>query len=183
MKLITDRTQTDVDNINIDSSTTSKGAYNYTDLNRVETKVKELNEYLKTYNYMTETLSTKLDWAMTDKFNQSNNNNNRYLSNLRKIRQALATIPTTPQVPSTMANLTYDKANDIEKMLIDIEMLIHGLENYQVFSGVSNSGQVRLYQNRFRHFYEYTDFNISTWGDFSNETWADLEDITWGDFE
>ena len=47
-------------------------------------------------------------------------------------------------------NLNYVKANDIEKILTDIEDLIHGMEQYFVYSGVANSGQSRMWQNRFR---------------------------------
>lgn len=154
--MITDRTQSDVTNLNIDSSTASKGAYNYTDLNRVESKVKELNDLLVSYNYMS-ALTTKLNWAITDKFNV--NDSTRYLNNIKAIRNALATYTTTPQVPSTMAYLTYQKANDIEKILVDIEVLLISMENWFVYSGVANSGQNRVWQNRFRHFYTYPDYS------------------------
>ena len=179
--MITDRTQSDVTNLNIDSSTASKGAYNYTDLNRVEAKVKELNDLLVSYNYMS-ALTTKLNWAITDKFNV--NDSTRYLNNIKAIRNALATYTTTPQVPSTMANLTYQKANDIEKILVDIEHLLISMENWFVYSGVANSGQNRVWQNRFRHFFSYPNYggDISTWTDFADDTWADLGDMTWGDF-
>lgn len=150
--MITNRTQSDVNNIDINSTTPSKGAYNYTDLNRVETKVKELNDLLVSYSYMA-SLTTKLDWTYTDLFKQSDAI--RYLNNIKAIRNALAQYNTTPQVPSTMANLTYQKANDIEKILVDVEKLLISMENWFVYSGVSNSGQRRLWQNRFRHYFTY----------------------------
>ena len=153
--MITDRTQADVNSLDIDSTTPSTGAYNYTDLNRVESKVKELNDLLATYSYMS-ALTTKLDWSVTDKFNQTNAT--RYLNNVRAIRSALATYSTTPLVPSTMVNLTYEQANDIEKILVDIENLLISMENWFVYSGVSNSGQRRLWQNRFRHFFTYPSY-------------------------
>ena len=126
------------------------GAYNYTDLNRVEAKVKELNDILVTAKYMT-TLTTKLDWTHSDIFTQTDAE--RYLSNINAVRNALAVKPTTPQTPTTMNRLTYSTANDIEKILVDINDLVVGLRNWFVYSGVSNSGQRRLWQNRFRHFY------------------------------
>lgn len=49
-----------------------------------------------------------------------------------------------------MANLTYKRANNIEKVLVDVETLIRAMENWFVYSGVSKSGQNRLWQNRFR---------------------------------
>lgn len=146
--MITDRTQTDVNSIDPDATTVSKGAYNYTDLNRVEDKVKELNEMLISYRYMNEELVTKLDWTLTDKFNETDSQ--RYLGNVQKIRNALVVTSATPDVPATMHKLTYEQANNIEKILVDIETLIFGIQGYFVYSGVSNSGQVRLWQNRFR---------------------------------
>lgn len=94
--MITDRTQADTTSINKNGTVVQKGAYNYTDLNRVEAKVKELNDILIASGYMT-SLTTKLDWSMTDKFNQ--NDSTRYLNNIQAIRSALAVKPTTPQVP------------------------------------------------------------------------------------
>lgn len=100
---------------------------------------------------MTTTLTTKLDWTYTDFFTVADGT--RYLNNIKAVRQALNVLSTTPQVPATMSKLTYKKANDIEQILVDIEQLVVSMENYFVYSGVSNSGQSRFWQNRFRHFY------------------------------
>lgn len=176
--MITDRTQADVDNVTLSSTTPQKGAYNYTDLNRVEAKVKELNDLLVTYNYMS-ALTTKLNWTYTDKFTPSDST--RYLNNVSAIRSALARYSTTPSVPNTMANLTYQKANDIEKILVDIETLLISMENWFVYSGVSNSGQRRLWQNRFRHYfaspsYDDGDYLSTETGDvLTTENGAELE--------
>lgn len=174
--MITDRTQADVESVNLNSTSPSKGAYNYTDLNRVEAKVKELNDLLVTYSYMS-SLTTKLNWAYTDLFKQSDAT--RYLNNVKAIRNALARYSTTPQVPSTMANLTYQGANDIEQILVDIETLLISMENWFVYSGVSNSGQRRLWQNRFRHYFSYPSYgnNLTTeTGDtITTESGEDLE--------
>lgn len=174
--MITDRTQADVESVNLNSTSPSKGAYNYTDLNRVEAKVKELNDLLVTYSYMS-SLTTKLNWTYTDLFKKSDAT--RYLNNVKAIRNALAQYSTTPQVPSTMANLTYQGANDIEKILVDIETLLISMENWFVYSGVSNSGQRRLWQNRFRHYFSYPIYgnNLTTeTGDtITTESGEDLE--------
>lgn len=149
--MITDRTQADVDSVTKNQTSVNKGAYNYTDLNRVENKVKELNTLLQSYNYIDETLTTKLDWSYSDKFNVSDMQ--RYLGNIQKIRNAFSTLQSTPLVPTTINYMSYETANNIEKILVDIEKLIYSMKNYFVYSGVANSGQVRLWQNRFRHFY------------------------------
>ena len=100
--MITNRTQADVDNVNLNSTSSSKGAYNYTDLNRVEGKVKELNDLLIQYNYMS-ALTTKLDWTVEDFFTPTDAT--RYLGNVQAIRNALATYEDTPQVPTTMERI------------------------------------------------------------------------------
>lgn len=148
--MITDRTQEDVTyaQTHKDSQIDLKGAYNNSDLNRVENKVKELDELLKKYNYITGIATVKLDWSKTDFFTPSDRI--RYLDNIKRIRQVYVVKSTTPQLPTTMNKLTYSQANNIEQILVDIENLIYGMEQYLVYSGVANSGQNRMWQNRFR---------------------------------
>ena len=97
--MVTDRTQADVDYAreNKDSATPLKGAYNYTDLNRVEGKVEELETLLSTYGYLDEDLTTKTDWNYTDFFTP--NNATRYLQNIEKIRNSIALTESTPDAP------------------------------------------------------------------------------------
>lgn len=170
--MITDRTQADVDSVDLTSTTPNKGAYNYTDLNRVEAKVKELNELLINYGYMTYTLTTKLDWTMLSMYWQ----NTRYLDNIKKLVNNFYTLSTTPQVPANMNKLTYQKANDIEQILVDIENLIHGMKHYFVYSNVANSGQPRLWQNGFRHRLAkvWSGLTETTWSEFGTERWEDI---------
>lgn len=91
----------------------TKGAYNYTDLNRVETAVVELSGRLGL------TLTTKVDWGLWDVPTQSQMN--RYLGNVRTIREKcaeLANISDLPPLPESMTGLTYDGANSIEITLV-----------------------------------------------------------------
>lgn len=175
--MVTDRTQADVDyaKSHIGGTTNLKGAYNHIDLNRVESKVAELEALLSSYNYFDQTLIVKLDWTYTDKFKPTDAQ--RYLSNIKKIRDAFYVLPTTPALPSTMQNLDYQKANDIEQILVDIESLINNMRNWFVYSGVSNSGQSRVWQNRFRR---YADMFNTTWNDLTETYWSDFEENeTW----
>lgn len=147
---ITDRTQSHVDRLkalrakgykNLSASEKSewegdaqKGAYNYTDLNRVESAVAEIAKTLGL------DLRTKTNWTKWDIPTQSEMD--RYLGNVRKIREALGggsgivggilgsftlgkdVLGTSkgdtsilPGLPDTMAGLTYEGANNIEKCL------------------------------------------------------------------
>ena len=132
MNLITNRTQADVDRLtelaskgfaNMTATEKAewlagmKGAYNYTDLNRVETAVRYLAELLGV------TVTVKTDWEVTDIPSQTDMA--RYLSNIRSLRKVNSALSTTPSVPDSMANLTYKTANDIEQILLDIEARIN----------------------------------------------------------
>ena len=83
-----------------------KGAYNYSDLNRVESAVAELSEHLQM------NLFTKTDWGMWDVPTQTDMS--RYVSNLQKVKEKYGA---NVEIPAAMNNLTHESANDIEKML------------------------------------------------------------------
>lgn len=87
----------------------TKGAYNYSDLNRVERAVAEISD-LAGLN-----LVTKTDWVMWDIPIESEMN--RYLENITVIRNLLADDASVPQPPASMSNLTYGDANNIETIL------------------------------------------------------------------
>ena len=87
----------------------AKGAYNYTDLNRVEAAVKELAEMLGL------TLTTKTDWTLWDVPVASDME--RYLGNVVAIRDACPVSVEFPDLPDSMNGLTYEGANHIEEVL------------------------------------------------------------------
>lgn len=89
---------------------TTKGAYNYSDLNRVERAVAELSD-LHGLN-----LTTKTDWGMWDIPTESDMA--RFLMNIKKVRQACMNPNEVSPAPESMSNLTYNDANNIEKILI-----------------------------------------------------------------
>lgn len=120
-----------------------KGAYNATDLNRVETAVAELSEiltnlpdevkaYAEAYGvawdaffdipYLVENIrtSTKTDWANGDI--PDIEDMERYLSNVKHLRNALEYA--TDELPSSMLNLTWRGANAIEKALVNLDAAI-----------------------------------------------------------
>lgn len=122
---ITDRSQSHIDRLNrlhakgwanmteaeqeewYDSA--AKGAYNYSDLNRVESAVKLLATVLGLE------LTTKTDWGLWDIPTESDMK--RYLSNVVAIRDACTSITSYPTLPSSMSGLTFKMANNIEKVL------------------------------------------------------------------
>jgi hypothetical protein len=91
------------------ATTATKGAYNYSDLNRVERAVAEISD-LRGLN-----LVTKTDWGMWDIPTESEMV--RYLNNIQKIRETLGDAADIPIPPASMNNLTYADANNIEIIL------------------------------------------------------------------
>jgi hypothetical protein len=85
----------------------TKGAYNYSDLNRVERAVAEISEIANLG------LVTKTNWAMWDVPTVSDMS--RYIENIRVIRTHYNI---NIDIPTTMNNLTYETANNIEKILL-----------------------------------------------------------------
>lgn len=64
----------------------------------------------------------------------------RYLQNVSGIRDAITVLKSTPDVPESMGQLTYDKANDIEKILLDVEKQIGVMESTFVACGPATCG-------------------------------------------
>lgn len=88
----------------------TKGGYNFSDLNRVELAVSELSD---TYGLG---LITKTDWTANDI--PSEQLMERYLSNIRMIRAVCPNPNSLPVLPTSMKGLTYEGANNIEKILV-----------------------------------------------------------------
>ena len=110
------------------TTTVTKGAYNYSDLNRVERTVKEISEKLGLH------LITNTDWAMWDIPRLADME--RYLYNIRVIKNAIAS---TTSLPTNMVGLTYNDANNIEKILLEAT---NKIKESAVFCGDIMCGEV-----------------------------------------
>lgn len=137
-ELIFDRTQGDVLN------KTPKGKYEYTDLNRIEEWCEYLAEILNSYSYNVN-ITVKTNWTRLDM---------PTVSKIERIRQNVLQLKNAyysfTQVPINLNFMTFEKANDIEKILNEIDILLVHMENYFVYCGVLNCGQNRMWQQRFR---------------------------------
>lgn len=97
----------------------TKGAYNHSDLNRVERAVAELSGHYKLG------LVTKTDWTAWDVPTEADMI--RYLGNIVVFRSRLPNGERDFPLPSSMSNLTYELANNIELILKAVsEGLTHG---------------------------------------------------------
>lgn len=139
--LVFDRTMADVTN------KTWKGYYNASDLNRVESWCRYLADELNNVGYNIN-ITTKTNWTHLDMRTASDME--RIRTNIKKIMTGYHYITT---IYSNAENFDYKKANNWEKILNEIFNLLWGMTDWYVYSGVSNSGQRRLWQHRFRDFF------------------------------
>lgn len=154
MNLITNRTSTDVERYvtlrnkgfaNLSDEERAewlapmKGAYNYTDLNRVEDAVYYLATRLREYGYSANIGEVKT-WTMNSVPTLADMN--RYLENVRAIRNAFTTLTTTPYVTDSMKGFTFKEANDIEQILFDVNRLLENMISVWFFSSDIYSGEV-----------------------------------------
>lgn len=119
-------------------NTSMKGAYNHTDLNRVENAVAYLAQRLNEFGYHVDPLVTQT-WNTTSIPKPVDMT--RYLNNVKEIREAFVTLRTTPDVPASMRKMTYVEANEIEQILHDVDMLINNMVAAFSYSGDFYGGE------------------------------------------
>lgn len=133
LTLITDRTAEDVAN------KTAKGFYNASDLNRVGAAVQYVAERFSAQGY-TVAVSPKTDWLASDIPTASELET--YRQNIATLRSLIAVMKSTPETPETMRFLDYIKANDIERILLDLDALLTNAAAAWYQSGELFAGEV-----------------------------------------
>lgn len=129
----------------IDSLITNRtgGFYNHTDLNRVEQAFEYLRDKMNGEYGFNLDLTIKTDWNMADLAQAgAYSQMEAYRQNVAKIRSAITVTNDTPETPSTMRFLTAKQANDIEKILQAVEVLLDNISAAWFYSGEIYSGEV-----------------------------------------
>lgn len=154
LNLITDRTEQDVERWRLLHSkgfkalteeekaewrTALKGAYNYVDMNRVETAVDFLASRLAELGYYV-ALEVKTVWKVSD--HPTKADMDRYFGNVALLRSILPMYPTTPQSPSTKKKMDYLVANDVEQILSDVDRRIQGIKQSWYYAGDVFTGEI-----------------------------------------
>ena len=134
--LIYDRTQQDLVN------ETDKAYISYIDLNRIEEAVKYLSDILNGYAYYNKVVC-KTDWNISELRKQEDCH--RIKSNYEVLKNYVYKF----KIPEFSWS-TIQEANNIEKILADIEKVIKSMEQTFVYCGIANCGQNRIWQQRFR---------------------------------
>lgn len=134
IRMVTDRTQRDLDSIKTQlkkpysewssaelsefNKSRAKGAYNYTDLNRVCTAVDWLKNWMYDNGYAPD-IQGKRNWALN--YIPRQNEIDRYIKDVQQIREQFSIeLP----VVDVQGNMTLQKANDIESILVAVNAVI-----------------------------------------------------------
>jgi len=129
MPFVTDRTAADV------RDKTIKGYYTHIDLNRVGHNVDHLARVLNGYGYSVSVLP-RTDWAADDVPRVSDMET--YIGDVKEIKDKFYG---TTALPDSMNNLTFTDANNIEKLLEEIETYINRMVAGFRKCGTFKSGQ------------------------------------------
>ncbi len=103
---------------------TEPGKYDWQDFNRVGAFVKDVVKVLTQAGYEADVI-TKTDWTRTSI--QTRQEMDQYIANIQALRKILAFPPNTPTAPDTIRFLTYQRANDIERILLDLEIQLESM--------------------------------------------------------
>lgn len=154
IRLITDRTQQDLDSINALLKKAlsrwtpeehaefllarARGSYNYTDMNRVVTAMKFLHERFPAYSVGG--VQQKNTWGKEEYFRKSTTES--YLEDVDKIRGWFSAVMSLPNAPADLEDFTFEEANDIEKILVLVDSLFPLMKKSIWYSGEIFSGEV-----------------------------------------
>ena len=154
--LITDRTSQDVDRVKLLAEkawqnmtaeertewlSPMKGAYNYTDLNRVGGALNYVRDRLAEAAYLpADVFTAREDWSRGEI--PTVGQITEYLQHVSLLREALAQFPTTPAAPTDPNSLDHAAANAIEQILVDVDALITLMVKTFFYSGDLYAGEV-----------------------------------------
>lgn len=118
-----------------------KGAYNYSDLNRVGAALNYLRDRLTDAGYLLGIeFTASTNWT-SDKIPTAAQFT-AYVSAVETIRSAMVQKTTTPRTPDNTGSLDIQGANAIESILLDIEELINKMLAARNFCGELYCGEI-----------------------------------------
>ena len=119
-----------------------KGAYSKTDLNRVGEALNHLRGRLATAGYISYQTDfvAKTNWTISSI--PTAEDLTYYLKSVSNIREAMAQYENTPPAPADTGSLTIEEANNIEKILLDVEELINNMIASRFYSNDLTAGEI-----------------------------------------
>lgn len=122
-------------------SGTMKGAYNVSDLNRVGLALNVIRDKLAAIGYVAPNAYTaRQDWQTGDLLTAADLT--YYLGCVDTVRRAIIQYKTTPPTPANTGALDYREANNIEKILLDINHIIDKLTAAFFYLGDLQCGEI-----------------------------------------
>ena len=116
--------------------TLNKGTFNYTDLNRIETKQEELKGLFNDMGYWNTSITNKT-WVANDIFNVDEFQ--RIIDNTNVLREAFFVYKDTPNTPPI--SYYWDDINALEKILHDLDVMINDIKSYYRECGTFECGE------------------------------------------
>lgn len=120
--------------------TASKGMYTHNDLNRVEGAVKSIVKMLEESGIDVPYMTIKTNWTYKDRLTDSDIE--RYFSNISTLRGLFEMYSNTPKAPTVRDKLNFTLANNIEKILVDVEEIAIRIIGFRYYSGEIFLGEV-----------------------------------------
>ena len=118
-----------------------KGSYSYSDMNRVEAAVDKIAAEFSSLGIGME-LTTKTDWGLPDDFSKESwpiaSQLRRYLDNVAAIKNLFVV---SVRLPQSMDKLTWEGANNIERVLQTAFVRIQGIKQNYHYSGEIFAGE------------------------------------------
>lgn len=125
-------------------SGTMKGAYNASDLNRVGLALNVIRDRLAALGYLADNAYTaKQEWKTGELLTAADLT--YYLNCVDAVRRAIIQYKTTPPTPTDIGALDWQEANNIEKILLDINHIIDKLTAAFFFLGDVQCGEIGGY--------------------------------------
>lgn len=118
----------------------AKGMYTHIDLNRVEGAVESIVSRFKDAGYSVPEMTIIVDRTYKTKLLDSDVE--RYFRNIATVRELLPVYPSTPLVPYVGEPLNYERANNIEKILLDVDEIFTKLTQSWHYAGDLFTGEV-----------------------------------------
>lgn len=117
-----------------------KGTYDAIDMNRVAAAVSTLSGLLNAAGYKNEVSAQNF----AEGEDSTDEKYTVYLSNVQTLRDAIAVRASSPSVPAADAKLDYIGANNIEKILADLDELLGWMKYSRKYCGTFAAGQTIL---------------------------------------
>lgn len=143
--LITDRTAQDVQELremlasgNLDQAQ-HKGAYNYTDLNRVAEALKFVAQELEAIGFDCSIAKNYKVFTMADI--PTLDDTTQILEDLAKLKNQFSQVP-LPNILSNFNYMSFEEANNIEQLLVDLHNLVPRIQKAWSYSSDIYAGEL-----------------------------------------